>query len=162
MPNSIDKQIKPLKDTFQFLALGSRSCIAQDPDNAAKVRVWIGLITRLRCSLDWTYLRLHFTLSRFFPSFFLPEVGFTWGTDLPVGPVHCARNPLALWMSTHWSEMTLFVGLMHCSRDPQTSFFTQTLIKNRSHSTIHIFKNYFATMFSVFRFQQNKLYPNEP
>ena len=26
-------------------------------------------------------------------------------------------------------------------------------IKNRSHGTIHIFKNYFATVFSVFRFQ---------
>ena len=26
-------------------------------------------------------------------------------------------------------------------------------IKNESHGTIHIFKNYFATMFSVFNFQ---------
>ena len=65
----MDKQIKPLKDTFQFLALGSRSCITQDPDNVAKVWVWIGLITRLRCGLDWAYLRLRFTLSRFFPFF---------------------------------------------------------------------------------------------
>ena len=45
--------------------------------------------------------------------------------------------------------MALFVGPVHCSLDPQTSFFTQTLIKNWSYSTIHIFKNYFATVFSV-------------
>ena len=83
-------------------------------------------------------------------SFFLLEVGFTWGTDLPMGLMHSARDPLALWTSTHWSEMALFVGTMHCSRDLQISFFTQTLIKNGSHSTIHTFKNYFATLFSVF------------
>ena len=104
----------------------------------------------LRCGLDWAYLCLRFILSHFFLFFFLPEVGFTWGTDLPVGPVHSARDPLALWTSTHWFEMTLFVDPMHCSRDPQISFFTQTLIKNGSHSTIHTFKNYFATIFSLF------------
>ena len=91
---------------------------------------------------------LLFHVSSFF--FFLLEVGFTWGIDLPVGTVHSARDLLAFWTSTHWSEMALFVGPMHCSRDPQTSFFTQTLITNGSHSTIHIFKNYFATIFSVF------------
>ena len=105
----------------------------------------------LRCGLDQAYLCLRFTLSRFFLFFFfLLEVGFTWGIDLPVGTVHSARDLLAFWTSTHWSEMALFVGPMHCSRDPQTSFFTQTLITNGSHSTIHIFKNYFATIFSVF------------
>ena len=35
-------------------------------------------------------------------------------------------------------------------------------IKNGSHGTIHTFKNYFITMFLVFSFQQNKLYPNRP
>ena len=34
--------------------------------------------------------------------------------------------------------------------------------KNGSHNTIHIFKNYFTTVFSVFSFSKNKLYPNEP
>ena len=46
---------------------------------------------------------------------------------------------------------------VHCSWDPQTSFFSNFFIKNRSHGTIHTFKNYFATVFSVFSFQ---LYPN--
>ena len=42
------------------------------------------------------------------------------------------------------------MGLVHCSQDPQTLFFGYFFIKNGSHSTIHTFKNYFATMFSVF------------
>ena len=34
--------------------------------------------------------------------------------------------------------------------DPQISFFSYFFIKNGSHDTIHIFKNYFITIFSVF------------
>ena len=33
--------------------------------------------------------------------------------------------------------------------DPQISLFNNFFIKNRSHDTIHTFKNYFATVFSV-------------
>ena len=53
------------------------------------------------------------------------------------------------------------VGPVHCSRDPQTSFFNKTFIKNGFHGTIYTFKNYFAIMFSIFNFQQNKWYPNK-
>ena len=42
------------------------------------------------------------------------------------------------------------MGSIHCSRDPQTSFFTQTFIKNASHDTIHTFKNYFVIVFLIF------------
>ena len=35
-------------------------------------------------------------------------------------------------------------------------------IKNGSHGTIHTFKNYFATIFSVFNFSNNKFNPNGP
>ena len=54
--------------------------------------------------------------------------------------------------------------LVHCSRVPQTQLFINFFIKNGSHSTIHTFKNYFATMFLVFsfQFQQNKFNPNRP
>ena len=38
--------------------------------------------------------------------------------------------------------------------DPQISFFNHFFIKNESHNTIHTFKNYFATMFSVFNFNK--------
>ena len=44
--------------------------------------------------------------------------------------------------------------------NPQISFFINFFIKNGSHGTIHTFKNYFATVFSVF--SKNKLYPNGP
>ena len=52
------------------------------------------------------------------------------------------------------------VGPIHCSRDPQTSFFNKTFIKNGSHGTIHTFKIYFVIVFSVFN--KNKLYPKIP
>ena len=58
--------------------------------------------------------------------------------------------------------MALLVGPVYWSRDPQTSFFTKHLIKNGSHSTIHTFKNYFVTVFSIFSFKENKLYLNGP
>ena len=35
---------------------------------------------------------------------------------------------------------------------PTNLFFTKTFIKNGSHGTIHIFKNYFVTVFSIFSF----------
>ena len=56
------------------------------------------------------------------------------------------------------------VGPVHCSQDPQISLFSNFFIKNGSHDTIHTFKNYFATMFSVsvFSFSKNKLNPNRP
>ena len=48
--------------------------------------------------------------------------------------------------------------------DPQIPLFSNFFIKNESYGTIHTFKNYFATVFSVFsfQFQQNKFYPNRP
>ena len=42
------------------------------------------------------------------------------------------------------------VGLVHCSWDSQTSFLSKIFTKNGPHGIIHTFKNYFATMFSVF------------
>ena len=35
-------------------------------------------------------------------------------------------------------------------------------IKNESHGTIHTFKNYFVTVFSIFNFNNNKFNPNGP
>ena len=35
-------------------------------------------------------------------------------------------------------------------------------IKNESHDTIHTFKNYFTTVFSVFSFNNNMFNPNGP
>ena len=40
---------------------------------------------------------------------------------------------------------------MHCSWDP-LALYSENNIKNESHNTIHIFKIYFTTVFSVFSF----------
>ena len=52
---------------------------------------------------------------------------------------------------------------VHCSRTVQYCSYTVYVLKNikiRSHDTIYTFKNYFATVFSVF--SNNKLNPNGP
>ena len=54
---------------------------------------------------------------------------------------------------SHFSKQSAFsVGLVHCLWELQTSSFNKTLIENESRGTIHTFKNYFATVFSVFNF----------
>ena len=47
---------------------------------------------------------------------------------------------------------TLFIG-------PASTKFGKINFKTVSHGTIHVFKNYFVTVFSVF---SNKRYPNKP
>ena len=56
----------------------------------------------------------------------------------------------------YYSE-TIFT-VHHCS----STVHTLKNIKNWSHGTIHTFKNYFATVFSVFSFSNNKFNPNRP
>ena len=46
--------------------------------------------------------------------------------------------------------ITFLVGSVHCLWDLQTSFFNKIFIKSGSYDTIHTFKNYFVTIFSVF------------
>ena len=46
--------------------------------------------------------------------------------------------------------------------DPQISFFINFFIKNGSHSTIHTFKNYFTTVFSVFSFSKISSIQTDP
>ena len=47
---------------------------------------------------------------------------------------------------------TVYALFRYCSWDPQP-LYSEKKIKNESHGTIHTFKNYFATVFSVFNFQ---------
>ena len=53
-------------------------------------------------------------------------------------------------------------GFVYCSQDLQVLFFSKNNFKIGFHGIIHTFKNYFATVFSILSFQQNKLYPNGP
>ena len=43
---------------------------------------------------------------------------------------------------------------VHCSRTPKFYFSATFSLKNWSHGTIHTFKNYFVTVFSVFSYIQ--------
>ena len=60
-----------------------------------------------------------------------------------------------------WSFVysAFLVDLVHYLQDLQVFFFHKNNFKIGSHSTIHTFKNYFATLFSDF---SNKRYPNRP
>ena len=64
--------------------------------------------------------------------------------------------------NVNWHFFVFPMGSVHCSRNSQTFFFNKTFIKNKSYGTIHTFKNYFTTIFSVFNFQQNKWYLKTP
>ena len=60
-----------------------------------------------------------------------------------------------LLLFTHWAIL-----FTHCN----TTVYAFKSIKNEFYGTIHIFKIYFVTVFSVFsfQFQQNKFYPHRP
>ena len=109
--------------------------------------------------LDWRRQCSVCVFLFFFFSFFYWRAHFTWECLL-VSPVHCAQDPPPLWQSKFSLEWHCSVGPVYCSRDPQTSLFSNFFIKNGFHGTIHTFKNYFATVFSFFIFQQNKQYSN--
>ena len=49
---------------------------------------------------------------------------------------------------------------LHTIHETHNHSFQKNNNNNGSHGTIHIFKNYF--FYSVFSFQQNKLYSNRP
>ena len=51
---------------------------------------------------------------------------------------------------------------VHCSRVPQITLFSNFFIKNGSHGTIYTFKNYFVTVFSVFRFSKMSSIQTDP
>ena len=103
--------------------------------------------------LDPLNPRLRFTSYVFVPFFFFfTRFGVTWLLFM-----YCSLNSnRKCWLFC--SKQCISVLFM----DPQISLFSNFFIKNGSHGTIHTFKNYFATVFSVFsfQFQQNKFYPN--
>ena len=94
---------------------------------------------------------LCFMFPFFLFSFLIPKE-HTRGTQIcqwvlcTVHGIHYSLNVHTFhWNSTVSGSHVLFTG-------PTNIFFAKTLIKNGSHGTIHIFKNYFVTVFSVFSF----------
>ena len=86
------------------------------------------------------------TVLRFHPFFFLSRKVWLFylciihALQIFSDRVHCS----ALFM--HCSAL-----FTHCSWDPQ-ALYSENNIKNESHNTIHTFKIYFTTVFSVFNF----------
>ena len=95
------------------------------------------------------FCELHFLLS-FFWSVTTGDSGY------------CLMNSSRTFFT--FSSLYHISGSVYCSWNPQISHFSNFFIKNGSYDTIHTFKNYFATMFSVliFNFNNNKFNPNKP
>ena len=120
------------------------------------VKKEIRLSMRLDCvsvlCLCVCILLLFFFFFFFLFSFFIENNVFTW--DVICQWVPCTMHGTTTSLTSKiFTEICLSVGLVHCSRDLQTSFFNQTFIKNGSHGTINTFKNYFVIVFLVFNFQ---------
>ena len=64
----------------------------------------------------------------------------------------CFQPFFFFFLAAQFDFSTTQVYPVYYSQDLQTSLFSNFFIKNGFHSTIYIFKNYFATMFSVFSY----------
>ena len=106
----------------------------------------------LSMRLDCVFGRAAFAFSFLFFLLFFWETHFTW--EYVCQWVPCTvHGTYYLFERPNFSlECDCSVGPVHCSWDPQTSFFNKTFIKNESHDTIHTFKNYFTIIFSIFSF----------
>ena len=95
----------------------------------------------------WVAFGLHVVrgvLCLAFPSFFFFFLDARGLHGIPC-TMHCSGNTMHCLGDTMHCSM----GSMHCSWDPQSPYSGKN-IKNESHDIIHIFKNYFAIVFSVF------------
>ena len=106
---------------------------------------------------DGVYVWIHVHVSSFFFYFLFFSCVFCLLRQLSL-IMHCSSTIHAL--QQHYSR-TIAILFTHCSWDPQP-LYSEKNIKNGSHNIIYTFKNYFATVFSVFSFNKNKLYPNGP
>ena len=77
--------------------------------------------------------------------------------------VKFTRNLVNVWIELKWffsCVVHFSMGPVYCSWDPQVLYSAKKKnFKFGSYDTIHIFKNYFVTVFSIF---SNKRYPNRP
>ena len=90
------------------------------------------------CAFGLCVRVFQFTFSTFFFSFFLPAF------------VDFGGQYLLLW--------TVHILFTYCAY----TVYVLKNIKNGSHDTIYIFKNYFATVFQFSVFSYNKFNPNTP
>ena len=99
-------------------------------------------------NLGWVWIQLLRLRLRFFTFFFFFSCccALNQGTT---ATVHMNSSRQLLTFQLFYQ----FCGPVNSARDPQISLLSNFFIKIGSHITIHIFKNYFVTVFSVFSFQ---------
>ena len=105
--------------------------------------------------LDSAFAASAFNLhvSFFFSFFFVfTRYGVMWLLFM-----HCSLNSSCKCWLFH-SEQCIRALFM----EPQISLFSNFFIKNGSHGTIHTFKNYFVTVFSVFSFSKISYIQTDP
>ena len=73
----------------------------------------------------------------------------------------CIFRPFFFFFST-WTVTSQEFTMQGTKNIVHALFMLYSRTVHESHNTIHTFKNYFATVFSVFNFNKNKLYPNRP
>ena len=112
--------------------------------------VTINNFFQYQCGFGYTFEFCVCVFLLFFFFFFLLAARVSEGTKFTV---HILFNTVHV----------LFRYYSHTVYGTHSHFIQKKIyIKNRSHGTIHTFKNYFATVFSIFNFSKNKLYPNGP
>ena len=57
---------------------------------------------------------------------------------------------------------SIFHGVTDSASKTTCGAMLDVVVKAKTHDIIHTFRNYFATVFLVFSFSKNKLYPNKP
>ena len=146
-------QLSSRGESWQIHFCGFSGCGTKGFSNAQT-------IFQLQLVLVCVWIGVHGAMFTFSSSFFLSFLKFFFMCAFHVGVSVSGSCAPPLWQSKFSLEWHCSVGPVYCSRDPQTSLFSNFFIKNGFHGTIHTFKNYFVTVFSIFNFQQNKRYLN--
>ena len=108
------------------------------------ISIWIGIICV--CDLSFAF------------SFFFFFFGTCFRRQISLLQLLFMNSSHIIWLFNHISAHQWVPCTIHWTHKPY--FSAIFLLKMSSHGTIHILKNYFATVFSVF--SKNKLYPNGP
>ena len=107
------------------------------------------LLVESKCTLSVRLCPADAFVFAFFCSFFFPRVLGKF-LLLRLLFMHCSWTVAVKFdLSNNFQPISAHRVLF---TDPQISFFSNFFIKNRSHDTIHIFKNYFSTVFFSFQF----------
>ena len=113
--------------------------------------IYSSMIISMRLDCGWRLCVCVFLFFIFYFLFFEKrsitwDVVCQWIPYIVHGTHYLFDTKISIEIALFSGSRALFLGLT-------TSFFNKIFIKNRFHGTIHIFKNYFTTVFLIFNFQ---------